>query len=268
MSRSSRSAISNAPSTISRCWRVKPGRVTTRSRSSPSVSSWRATAGSPPRRRTTRSVVVPSSHTAGRASVASSASGRATSLPQASARCSATRLGTSSPNTRVTKVSTAVTDTIASGSAHRPRKLSRSTSRSAMVTAAVAEARKSARVMPNWTVARKRLGSRASRASTAPRPPRLLEAAKARAVVRLRPYPSGLPRSRSTIAPSAEFESCPIRGTISALQATSSKPSSVKSSSNANARRIPWPRINSTLTLSTNDVPRRRAARYAEVATR
>jgi hypothetical protein len=51
-----------------------------------------------------------------------------------------------------------------------PRKLSGSTSGLAREVAANAEARKPARVMPIWIVARKRLGSRDNRART--RPPR------------------------------------------------------------------------------------------------
>ena len=88
----------------------------------------------------------------------------------------AIRLGASSPKTRVTKVSTRVTSTIATGSAAPPRKPSGATSGLASDTAAAAEARKPARVMPIWMVARNRFGSRASRAST--RPARLVRSSR------------------------------------------------------------------------------------------
>ena len=78
------------------------------------------------------------------------------------------RLGASSPKTRVRKVSTIVTRTTATACAAPPRKLSNGVSGVASATAAVAEARKPARVMPTWMVARNRLGSRASRATRPP----------------------------------------------------------------------------------------------------
>src|SRR5829696_1706538 len=64
-----------------------------------------------------------------------------------------------------------VITTTAAGSAAPPRKLSGSTSGSASDTAATAEARNPARVMPIWMVDRNWLGSRASRATSRPRPP-------------------------------------------------------------------------------------------------
>ena len=118
--------------------------------------------------RTTRSVDLPSSHTAGRESVVSRSSGRATSIAQPSARCIAIRFGASSPTTRVKNVSTMVTSTVATVSAALPRKLSGPTSGLASDPAADADARKPARVMPIWMVARNRFGSRVRRASTRP----------------------------------------------------------------------------------------------------
>jgi hypothetical protein len=60
---------------------------------------------------------------------------------------------------------TTITDT---GPAARPRKLSGASRGSASDTAAAAEARNPARVIPIWMVARNWFGWRASRASTAP----------------------------------------------------------------------------------------------------
>ena len=61
-----------------------------------------------------------------------------------------------------------VTSTTATGSAARPRNPSSGTSGSARDTAAAAEARKPARVMPIWMVDRNWLGSRASLATSRP----------------------------------------------------------------------------------------------------
>ena len=58
--------------------------------------------------------------------------------------------------------------TIDTGRAAPPRKSSCSSSGSASDTAAAAEARNPARVMPIWMVAKKLLGSRARRATRAP----------------------------------------------------------------------------------------------------
>ena len=113
-------------------------------------------------------MVAPSAHTTGRDRLASRSSGRATASAHPSARCMATRFGANSPKTRVTNVSASVTRTMDSGSAALPTKLSSGTSGLASDTAAAAEARKPARVMPIWMVARKRFGSFASRASTRP----------------------------------------------------------------------------------------------------
>ena len=87
---------------MSRCLGVNVVCVPTSSRSSASVTSSRCSEGSPPMSRTARSVDLDSSHTTGRVSVDMSASGRAATSAQRSARCMATRLGASSPNTRVT----------------------------------------------------------------------------------------------------------------------------------------------------------------------
>ena len=109
-----------------------------------------------------------SNHTIGRASVDITASGRAVSRAHRSARCMAMRLGASSPNTSVTYDSTRVTTMIDTGRAAPPRKSSGSSSGSASDTAAAAEARNPASVMPIWMVAKKLLGSRARRATSAP----------------------------------------------------------------------------------------------------
>ena len=174
--RSFRSAISTAPAMMVCCSLVKPWWPATMSRSSSGLISSRSGSGFSPAIRTTRSLVAPSSHTAGRVSVASRSSGRATSSAQRSGICIAIRLGASSPKTRVTKVSTRVTSTMATGSAARPSTSSNGVRGRASDTAAAAEARKPARVMPIWMVARKRLGSRARRASTCPA--RLLRASR------------------------------------------------------------------------------------------
>ena len=118
--------------------------------------------------RTARSVDNDRSHTIGLVILLSSASGRAMTMPHRSAFCMATRFGASSPNTRVTYDKSRVTRMIDTGPAAPPRKLSGSSSGSASDTAAAADARKPASVMPIWIVARNRFGSRASPASTAP----------------------------------------------------------------------------------------------------
>ena len=64
-----------------------------------------------------------------------------------------------------------MTATIDTGPAASPKKPSGSSNGSASDTAAAAEARNPASVMPIWMVARKRLGSRARRARVAPDPP-------------------------------------------------------------------------------------------------
>ena len=64
------------------------------------------------------------------------------------------RFGANSPRTSVTNVSRMVTRTIADGRAAAPRDSSGPTSGSASETAATADARKPARVIPTWTVAK------------------------------------------------------------------------------------------------------------------
>ena len=130
--------------------------------------SSRVACGSAPKIRTTRLVATLSNHTTGRTTVANRSSGRATTSPHRSARCMATRLGANSPSTNVTKVNMAVTSTTATGRAAPPRKASGPTSGWASETAAAADARNPASVMPIWVVARNRFGSRASRASVRP----------------------------------------------------------------------------------------------------
>lgn len=100
-----------------------------------------------------------------------SGTGGSTSNAQRIAYCMASRFGASSPNARVRKVSTRVTTAMATGSAAPPRKANAGASGSASATAAVAEARNPAKVMPIWMVARNRLGSRANRTNVrGPRP--------------------------------------------------------------------------------------------------
>jgi hypothetical protein len=148
ISRRIRSAISNAPLMMVRCSAEKSCWAATMSRISSVVTSSRCAFGSPPASRTTMSVETPSSHTAGREITDRMSSGRATSSAQLSVRCMAMRFGASSPITSVTNVSATVTSTIAVGSAAAPRKLSGSTSGRDRDTAAAAEARNPASVMP------------------------------------------------------------------------------------------------------------------------
>ena len=168
ISPSVRSAISNAPSMIIRCCGVNVSWAATMSRNSSSVTSSRCWCGSAPARRTTRSVEWDNSQTIGRVSVDNMARGRAMASPHRSARCMAIRLGASSPKTSVRYDRMSVTMMIDVGPAAPPRKLSGASSGSASETAAAAEARKPARVMPIWMVARNWFGARASRARSAP----------------------------------------------------------------------------------------------------
>ena len=174
--RSCRSAISTAPAMMVRCSLVKPWLPATMSRSSsgPISSGW--CLGFSPNRRTTRSLVAPRAQTAGRVKVASRSSGRATIRAHRSADCMAIRFGASSPKTRVTKVRARVTATMATVSAASPNTPSSGTSGLARETAAAAEARKPARVIPIWMVARNRFGSLASRARV--RPARLVRSSR------------------------------------------------------------------------------------------
>ena len=89
-----------------------------------------------------------SSQIAGAASFATTAKGRAASNPHDSARCIANRFGANSPNTSVNRASTRVIRKIAVGRAAPPRNPSGPINGSANETAAVAEARNPARVMP------------------------------------------------------------------------------------------------------------------------
>ena len=81
----------------------------TRSRSSSSVMARRPSRGSPPSRATIRLVHLVSSQTTGRASTAIRSSSGAASSASAGARCSAIRLGASSPRTRLKNVMQMVT---------------------------------------------------------------------------------------------------------------------------------------------------------------
>ncbi len=71
-----------------------------------------------------------------------------------SARCIAMRFGASSPNTSVMYDSSRVTATTDAGPAAPPRKPSGASSGSASETAAAADARNPASVIPIWIVAR------------------------------------------------------------------------------------------------------------------
>ena len=98
--------------------------------------------------------------------VARALSGEATNAAQRRECCIARRLGASSPTTNVDAVTTTVTMAIPTGCAAPPRNWSWAVSGSASVTAAVAEARKPASVIPSWMVARNRFGSRARRTTS------------------------------------------------------------------------------------------------------
>ena len=148
-SRSGRSWISNAPVMMVRCSAVRPPWLVISCRSSSKVSSSRPRCGSPPSRRTTTSVALPSNHTMGPVIVARALSGEATNPAQRRECCIARRLGASSPTTKVDAVTTTVTMAIPAGCAAPPRNWSWAVSGSASVTAAVAEARKPARVIPS-----------------------------------------------------------------------------------------------------------------------
>ena len=87
------SSISRRSSLVSDSW------AATRSRSSSWLIDSPLILGSPPRRRTRTSVDFDSSQMSGRKRVAIAFSGAATSSAQPSARCSASRLGVSSPTT-------------------------------------------------------------------------------------------------------------------------------------------------------------------------
>ena len=153
---------------IVRCSAVKLACAATMSSSSSWLTADRWALGSPPTRRTTTSVDALSNQTSGRVPRSSAASGRAAISAQRSVCCMAMRLGASSPTTSVTKARASVVAMMATGSAAPPRNDSDGAHRSPSDTAAVAEARKPASVMPIWMVARKRLGSCESRARTRP----------------------------------------------------------------------------------------------------
>src|SRR5512133_1299832 len=164
-----RSVSSRAPTRMVRCSVGKLGWLAIMSGTSASVAGSRWAAGSTPARRTRTSEDTDSSHTSGRVAVEMAARGRAATLAQPSERCRAIRLGASSPTTSDAKLSTMVTTTMAAGSAQVPRNESGWTR--GRDTAATAEARNPARVMPICTVDRNWLGSRASSATSRPRPP-------------------------------------------------------------------------------------------------
>ncbi len=81
-------------------------------RSSSSLIASRPASGSPPSSRTTTSVDFDSSQMTGRKNVAIRLSGGAKKLAAASVRCSASRLGASSPSTSVTNEMSSVTPTM------------------------------------------------------------------------------------------------------------------------------------------------------------
>ena len=125
---------------------------------------------------TTALTAIDSSQTTGLASVAiRSRSGAANSASETD-RCSAIRLGASSPSTRLTNVMHTVTIPNASGEATSPDtlcRISQPCSSPTSVSAPKEPATSVASVTPICTAERNRFGSDASRAAVAPRLPRL-----------------------------------------------------------------------------------------------
>ena len=146
------------------------------SRTSCSVIACRLCRGSPPTSVTTMLTDLESSHTTGRASVAIRSRIGAANKDSGIARCSPSRFGASSPNTRLTKVMHAVTTANASVDATPPDSPCRSSqdrSSPTSVSAPKAPVTSVASVTPICTADRNRFGSVASRAARAPRLPRL-----------------------------------------------------------------------------------------------
>ena len=171
------------------------------SRISSAVMTARPTCGSAPARRTSTLVDAESSQTAGRAKRARPLSGRAATVDQPTARCMAMRFGASSPKTSVKKARATVTTTTATGRAALPsRSRSGGMSGSARLTAATAEARNPAKVIPTWMVERNRVGSWASRAASAAAPPRCCMRSMARWVSEI--SASSAPAKRALMATS------------------------------------------------------------------
>ena len=141
-------------------------------RSSSSSTSSPAASGLPPRRRTSRLVESDSSQMTGVITVANVPSGGAKTLATPTERCSASRLGTSSPRTSdrydTTRVVT-TSDTVSGAGTPRPSKTGAKDG--ASVEAPKAAEKKPATVTPICTAERNRLGSRARVATACPRPP-------------------------------------------------------------------------------------------------
>src|SRR6478735_5458192 len=141
-------------------------------RSSSSSTSSPAASGLPPRRRTSRSVESDSSQMTGVITVANLPSGGAKSFATPTERCSASRLGTSSPSTSdrydTTRVVT-TSDTVSGAGVPRPSKTGAKDG--ASVEAPKAAEKNPATVTPICTAERNRLGSRAREATACPRPP-------------------------------------------------------------------------------------------------
>ena len=110
-SRICRLPASNTSLTICRSSGLSDWFPASTSRSSCSVITPRPAAGSPPSNLTTTLVDFESSQTRGRASVAIRSSSGAAMSETRSERCSASRLGASSPRTRVKKEIASVTTT-------------------------------------------------------------------------------------------------------------------------------------------------------------
>ena len=174
-SRTCRFPASNTSPTMCRSSADSAWYPATTSRSSCSVITPRATPGSPPSILTTRLVHLDSSQTSGLAMVASRSSIGAANTATRSERCSAIRLGASSPKisvkNEITSVTTATESADASpGDRWWTRPLRRS---SARVAAPNAPDSSVASVTPIWTADRNRLGFCASLAARWPRLPRL-----------------------------------------------------------------------------------------------
>lgn len=189
------SAITSRSSWVSSLW------PTTMSRSSSVVMAARSADGLPPTSRTMPLVDFDSTQITGRDSVAIRSSSGAVRSDRLSARWRPSRLGASSPSTSVTYEMANVTVTNAAGAAASGRMPhpSRTGANSGPSASAPRAADSTvATVTPTWMADRKRLGSRASFCTRAPRRPSRL---------RRRIWLS----RRETIAISAAAKNPPIR---------------------------------------------------------
>ncbi len=160
--------------TICRSSALSAWLLATRSRSSSSDITVRLALGLPPRILTTTSVHTDSSQTSGRASTEIRSRIGAASSDMASTRCSAIRLGASSPRIRVTNVMATVTTANATADDQpdpSPRLFSPRSRKATRVADPYTPETSVARVTPICTEDRKRLGSWASLAAFWPRRP-------------------------------------------------------------------------------------------------